>query len=751
MTQVHEIPSCPSLIPPVRCAGASPVDTVRSRTRGTRVLALAGWLGLFGAFAVVAGAQEPLSLVVEGKPMAAIILPSVSERQAVEAEAAKMLSDHLFLMSGARLPVLRERELGAAAIQDGKILPEEGKGPSGAAAFVLVGEGELSRKLGVTSEGLGAGGLRVKTSGNALVLLGGVGSGDPNGVRHAAIEFLESLGVRYLWPGEEGRVVPSRRTITVKSMDVRFTPPIGQRAIRFLGMSERPRVGLERLQIPEEKWKEANQKALALDLGVWWGTWQRLGGSLGIGGGHAGGGLEGGWEKHGASHPEWFALQPDGTRDQTRAKERFRLCVSNPGLVEEVARGIIERAKANPALTCVSLSPNDGGLSSFCMCEECRKLDPPDGPKIKMLVFDKVGESARKEIDYVSLTDRYVHYWNAVAERVVRVHPKLLFLVDAYSYYSAPPVREKLHPNLVVRYVPSTIDGWGGWQKAGASRIYWRPNILLAGRNDGKLHVMAKRLADTIGFLSKNGMLAVDFDSVIHYWAVHGLNYYTAARMAWNPGLTAEDILDDWCGNGFGTAADPVREYFLKAQAITEESERNFTPERIRELRRLLDRAATLARADREVTARLDFLRLGLNFTELQQTLDDLATRARDGDATVDKARAGRLIELNYLTLRDFILHHHFALHSPYLMYGTGDFAKWQSIGGRGYRPEEGVLARVESGKFTLTGKENGLDEMLASFAVADHPAPSKRALPAPKQKGPVEADEQGRVIQPGK
>ena len=26
----------------------------------------------------------------------------------------------------------------------------------------------------------------------------------------------------------------------------------------------------------------------------------------------------------------------------------------------------------------ISLSPNDGGYSNFCMCDECKKLDPPE-------------------------------------------------------------------------------------------------------------------------------------------------------------------------------------------------------------------------------------------------------------------------------------------------------------------------------------------------------------------------------------
>lgn len=695
-------------------------------------------------------AKVSLTLVAEGQPKAVIVVPSSSVTKAIDGDAARLLADHLFLMSGARLPVLRESDLGASSVYDGRIVPEPGKAPAGVEAFVLVGEGELARKIGATAEGLGPGGVLVKTVGNAVILLGPRGTSDPCGTRYAVIDFLEQLGVRYLWPGELGRVIPSRRTVTIGPLNVRFTPPIGQRALRLVGLSERAKIGLGYLDISVDQWTETNRNALVVEGGVSWATWQRLGGNLGINGGHAGGGLEGGWANHGAAHPDWFALQTDGTRDQSKAGDRWRLCVSNTGLVEQVAHDIIERVNRNPATKSVSLNPNDGGLSNFCMCDACRKLDPPNGPKIKMLLFDKVGESALKEIEYVSLTDRYVHYWNAVAERVTRAHPHLLFVVDAYSYYSQPPVRKKLHPNLVVRYVPETTQGWGGWQKAGASRFFWRPNILMHGYKDGKLYVMVRQLADTVGFLAKRGMLAVDCDGVMGNWSVQGINYYAAARLSWNPRLTANEILDDFCRHGFGPAAKPVREYFLKAQAITEEPKREFTPKRVRTLRALLDTASRAAGADETIRARVRFLRLGLRFTELQQTLDDMAARAKENDATVDRARARQLIELNFFTMRDVVFHHHFAIFAPYLAYGSGNFSKWESIGGRGYRPAKDTLNHFDASKHSLTGDEQNLDDMLAALGLGGDAAPSNDARPSKNMstKLPVETDDQGRVIE---
>src|SRR4029079_19061773 len=93
----------------------------------------------------------------------------------------------------------------------------------------------------------------------------------------------------------------------------------------------------------------------------------------------------------------------------------------------------------------------------------------------KELLWDFTG-AARRDFAHVSLTDRMVFFWNAIAEQVARVHPDRCLVVDAYSVYAAPPVERKLHPNLVVRFAPlayhaedyrqESLQAWDGWSKA---------------------------------------------------------------------------------------------------------------------------------------------------------------------------------------------------------------------------------------------------------------------------------------------
>src|SRR5262249_17231239 len=151
------------------------------------------------------------TLVEKGQARAVIIVPE--KHSPVVENAARVLRDHIRQMSGAELPIRTEDKITGSPTQE--------------QAWVLVGEGKLAEKLGLTAQGLGPGGIFQSAKGNVLALLGTDARtpSDPNGTRYAVTTFLEDkLGVRYLWPGELGKVVPRRETITVPEFPHRYTP-----------------------------------------------------------------------------------------------------------------------------------------------------------------------------------------------------------------------------------------------------------------------------------------------------------------------------------------------------------------------------------------------------------------------------------------------------------------------------------------------------------------------------------------------
>jgi hypothetical protein len=556
-------------------------------------------------------------------------------------------------------------------------------------------------------------------------------------------------------------VVPSKSVIKVDVVDVAFSPVIKQRRIRPFSLGDRLDAPLKYLSVSPDGAKKALKHAEVTrvdeladaqpetpesDFG--WVQWQGLGGDIGVGYGHSFGTA---WARWGKEHPEWFGLQMDGTRDQSKVAERAQLCVSNEGLMDAIAEDVLAQAAKEPGKPVIGIDPNDGTYSSFCMCENCKKLDPANAPKVKILMFAKVGMSERTEIDYPSLSDRYVHFWNGIAVRVAKVRPELKLGVSAYSAYSTAPVREKLHESLIVRYVPNDISDWEGWRKAGAKVMYWRPNLFHSAAKTAVLRVRAKQLVETYHKLVADGAVASDIDSLIGHWSTHGFTYYAAAKLNWDPSLTYEAILDDYCTGGFGPAAGPVKAYLKLAEEATPDKDGRpaaATPETIQKLRALLAQADTAAGSDKALKGRIAFLRAGLNHTELFETMSRISNEAKEGKAH-DKVQVRQLMDLVYLSLRDLAISNPNAINIGWVVRGTGYFAPWENVGARNYKPTPELLVKVDEEKRHQTGQEKSLAEMLAAYGIerSGEIAPRPQA-PAEKIKMQVDADENGRAIE---
>jgi len=721
-------------------------------------------IALFGVVMSCAStpANADLTLVRDGQPCAVIVIPGGRDWKTqswtvqVEEQSARCLQANILQMSGARLPILADTQLGSAKVVDGRVVVNDAAPPD---VFILLGDMELVRALGVTADDLAAGGLHVRTFPNALVLFGhptlSHPTSDGGGLRAAVVYLLETFGCRYLWPGESGKVVPGRSTIAVAPMDYTFNPPIQQRYLRWGPITKRTEEGLRAMALDVAAYRQAMAQAMQTQAGALveppryqnsadfgWLQWHGTGGDVGLRGGHAFGDA---WTRWGQDHPDWFALQSDGTRDQSHAGSRSRLCVSNLGLIQAVADEVAEQARQNPTHRSFSLSPNDGGYSSFCTCSACESLDAPDGPTITLLSFDKVGKPERHAVNHVALTDRYVWFWNQIAQRVAASHPHLLLVVDAYSAYATAPRREKLHPSLVLRYVPSDDGEWQRWREAGASRMYWRPNVLLRASKQGELTVYARSLAEIMQRLARDGMLAVDMDSITGSWATLGLNYYVAARMSWNPDRTYDQVLDDFCVTGFDAAAPAVRRYFDLAEACYRDYPLYETPvAELVKLRAILADADASAGANGAVRRRIAFLRMGLNYTELRQRIDQMV-QAAEAQQSYDASEAGQLIDLHHLMLRELALHHPLTIDAGLVMRYGVHHREWNVLGGSKRRPDADTLSAAAAAT-RLTGAENSIPEMLAAFGLDGSPLPAAKIDSAADVGTVMEADEAGVV-----
>src|SRR5436309_2725348 len=98
---------------------------------------------LLSGFFIAQPQATAATLVEKGQARAVIIVPE--KPSAVVENAARVLRDHLKQMSGAELPIRTEDRITGSPTKD--------------EAWILVGEGNLTEKLGLTSKGLGAGGI----------------------------------------------------------------------------------------------------------------------------------------------------------------------------------------------------------------------------------------------------------------------------------------------------------------------------------------------------------------------------------------------------------------------------------------------------------------------------------------------------------------------------------------------------------------------------------------------------------------
>lgn len=611
------------------------------------------------------------TLVEKGQGRAVIIVPE--RATPVVQNAARVLQAHIKQISGAELPIRTDDKIAGAATRD--------------QAWVLVGEGKLTEKLGLTSNGLGAGGIVLSAKDHIVAIIGSDIPTDPHGARYAVTTFLEDkLGVRYLWPGELGKVVPRKETIAIADFQHRFTPKLAQRRIRSMGYHDRLQVGLDNLGFTKADYEttQADARRTQVESPDWFG-WQRLGGTLNMNGGHAFGHM---WTKHGKDHPDWFALQHDGKRDQSLSPDRARLCVSNAELIAAVAKEKIDELNKNPNLLGVSIAPNDGGRAAFCTCPKCEALDSAKGRKVLLWDFSK---GARRDFEHVSLTDRMVSFWNAVAERVAKVHPDRFLVVDAYSVYAAPPVERKLHPNLVVRFAPlaygdedyrqESLREWDAWSRA-AKRIYFRPNLMLAGRRDGMPLLYVHKFGKDFRYLADHSMMGTDFDSCCHNWATQGLNYYVVARLHWNPAQDVDALVDDYCKAGFGPAAKAVRRYLDGLEALMDEAaikkEKTttvFNAKALAKLRKELEQARRDAGADAIIAKRIGFLEVGLRWTEIE-----VKAHAFLADpAKADKAASKKILDDRYAFMRRVFREEPLALNVAYISWGEDGL--WSRLG----------------------------------------------------------------------
>jgi hypothetical protein len=341
------------------------------------------------------------------------------------------------------------------------------------------------------------------------------------------------------------------------------------------------------------------------------------------------------WQKYGKDHPDWFALQPNGSRKQELGslKDRNTLCLSSEGLRAQIASDAIAAFRTKANLTVYSLGLPDGGYMAQCMCRRCRQLDLVNAAAEK---FSAV-RPRKFEADYVCLTDRVLDFCNDIARRVTAEVPAAKFGFTIYSVYGKPPVKVRPHPSLVLWSAIGSVvspegrraahESLASWSAYG-NRLIWRPNTFLHFRGNAPQN-FGRFVFEDLETFKRNNLIATDFDCVNHQFATRGLMWYTTAKAHRNPDETGyDDIVDDYCAAGFGAAAADVRSYFDALERMVDRATElgkgldsfveAFDPEM---LEAILKKAERTAAGDAAALGRIAYLRLGLEAGRFEKRL----------------------------------------------------------------------------------------------------------------------------------
>ena len=480
------------------------------------VLSLLGFqTGLSGA---VGGNGGMISLVENGKARAVLVVDTEADESA--REAARLMQSCVKRATGVELPLL---DSAALATVPPEILR------------VFMGGGNGAAELGAQTKDLAEDEYLISASTKGVVIAGAPSrrAKSPPVVAWAVADLLDRhLGVRWLWPGEIGTYVPASEGFQIPSGETRYRPELMVRTLRthlkLKTLNGRP------VLMSNEEHDRLKKEGLA-----WLQNFQ-MGSRLKIKLGHA---FMEWWKKYSVSHPDYFAIPPQGQSQPYPQPDRVKLNLGNPAVTEQILADWRKSGRPDDWNVC----PNDG--VGFCTGAASRAMDVPPDQNPEDIWLGR-GQ----------LTARYVKFWNGLLEVMRSENPNVHLYSLAYGCYREPPPEGlKVHDGLVLRFVNSwgATEEWRKWNAAGADLLL-RPNWWHMSKNAP--YMQLRDAGEFFRFARTHGMAGFDFDTMHGYWGTQAPMYYLIARLSVRPDLSVDEVLGEFC-SAFGPASTAIREY----------------------------------------------------------------------------------------------------------------------------------------------------------------------------------------------
>ncbi len=363
------------------------------------------------------------ALVENGKAMAEIVLPEKAD--AVSSFAAEELAAFTGKITGTALPIVKIagkrnaiRFLSASA-------PEVTNDPALAAAAAKLADD----------------GYVIAVKGNSLRIV----SRYRRGYLYGVYELLKKYGgMVWLHPGQEGEICPKKSSFRVPEQLTVRNPAFRLRQFRIHaspGWVPDSYLWLMRNGLQVITWKGQFRKKAQLDFiekldPVYMEGGHSLTRSM-VGFYPSGKQEKDVREKLFREHPEYFGLR-NGKRvpSYNRSGDYSHICTTNPDVLDRIAANLKQRVALYGSQEVIRSFCNDDH-NYWCECETCRRLDPPEEAKQKLV------------------STRWWTFINQMADRLLTPeNPNLTLDVSLYMNFRNPPAGCRPDPRVMVTLCP---------------------------------------------------------------------------------------------------------------------------------------------------------------------------------------------------------------------------------------------------------------------------------------------------------